>query len=76
MKHVKTELEIEIARINKRFLANDESHLWPINGRFNATKRAIRRIQRLEKEGLIIEDPLSYEQILNDTISEIVNNAY
>lgn len=76
MKHIKTELETEIIRINKKFLAGDESHLWPINGRFNATKRAIRQIQRLEKEGLVFDDPLSYKQTLDDLISEIVNHAY
>ena len=34
------------AAINKAFRAADESHLWPINNRFDATERAIRAVRR------------------------------
>lgn len=33
-------------QINAHFRANDESHLWPICNKFNATERAIRRLRR------------------------------
>jgi thiamine kinase-like enzyme len=35
-----------IAHINKHFRYQDESHKWPIQGMFNATERAIRRLRR------------------------------
>lgn len=38
------------APINRAFRAADESHLWPIRGRFDATERAIRRVQRFMRE--------------------------
>jgi hypothetical protein len=31
--------------INKVYRAADESHLWPVSGRFNATERAIKRVR-------------------------------
>lgn len=36
-----------IAFINNAFRAEDESHKWPINGKFDATERAIRRLRRI-----------------------------
>jgi len=32
--------------VNQHFRAQDESHLYPISGRFNATERAIRKVRR------------------------------
>jgi hypothetical protein len=60
--------------INQYFLAQDESHLFPINNRFNVTKRAIRHAAQCEKyngEMGIYEYALFIE---NDT-SNIVNGA-
>ena len=34
-----------IRAINKIYRSMDESHLWPISGKFNATERAIRRVR-------------------------------
>ena len=34
------------AAINRAFRAADQSHLWPISGRFDATERAIRAVRR------------------------------
>lgn len=59
--------------INRLFREQDESHLYPINGRFNVTDAAIRRLQRLQREGLVIEDGLEYALDLDAEISRIVN---
>ena len=34
------------AAINAVFGAQDDSHLWPVDGKFNATERAIRKVRR------------------------------
>lgn len=60
--------------INKLFRKQDESHLFPINNRFNATERAIRRLQQAEREGADIGDGLEYALALDAEISSIVNN--
>ena len=38
--------DMTIRQINRLFRQHDTSMLWPICGRFNATERAIRRLQR------------------------------
>jgi hypothetical protein len=60
--------------VNRMFLAQDDSGLWPICGKFNATKRAISRIRRLEREGLVLDDLLAYALTIEQIISDIVNN--
>ena len=50
--------EMSIRQINAHFRRHDDSHLYPICGRFNATERAIRRVRRLRKHGLDIYDGL------------------
>jgi hypothetical protein len=65
-----------IAAINRLFRRQDESHLWPINGRFDATERAIRRLRRLAREGACIEAGLNYALALDAEISTIVNGDY
>jgi predicted transcriptional regulator len=62
------------ADINRLFLAQDDSNLWPISGKFNVTKRAINRIKKLEAQGLIFDDLLSYALTIENMTSEIVNN--
>jgi hypothetical protein len=57
--------------INAYFRANDESHKWPINNKFNATERAIRR---LRKTGLF-HGGLEYFLALEDEISCVVNEV-
>lgn len=64
------------ARINALYRSQDDSHLWPICGRFNVTERAIRRIRRLEREGAVIGDGLEYAYTLESVMSEIVNSDY
>lgn len=66
--------DMSIRQINAYFRKNDDSHLWPIRGRFNATERAIRCIRRLRRDGLCVEPGLVYYLTLEREISEIVND--
>lgn len=59
--------------VDNMFYQQDDSNLWPINGRFNVTKRAINRIKRAEREGLVLDDLLAYALTLENIMSEIVN---
>jgi hypothetical protein len=61
-----------IAMINRLFARQDDSNLWPINGRFNVTQRAIRRLRRLRAE-VEINPGLEYALALDDEIGRIVN---
>jgi hypothetical protein len=54
--------------INKVMRRIDDSQAWPIHGRFNATERAIRRLQ-----GGDFDAPFSYWKSLEAEISTIVN---
>lgn len=64
------------AEINRLFRKQDESHLAPIYGRFNATERAIRRLRRAEADGAVIGDGLEYSYALDAEISNIVNGDF
>jgi hypothetical protein len=75
MQEPKNVNEMSIRQINAYFRENDESHLWPICGRFNATERAIRRIRRLRQQGLCVYPGLEYYLTLEREISDIVNAA-
>jgi hypothetical protein len=75
MQEPKNVNEMSIRQINAYFRKNDESHLWPICGRFNATERAIRRIRRLRQQGLCVYPGLEYYLTLEREISDIVNAA-
>lgn len=55
--------------INKAFRSADQSKLWPISGRFNATERAIRRLRR----NGYYWDGLEYIYALENEIRFIVN---
>lgn len=60
--------------IRKKFRAQDESHLWPVCGRFNVTERAIRKVREQERaNGSLSEE--EYELALDRMISLIVNKA-
>ena len=67
--------DFSIAEIKTLFRRNDESHLFPICGKFNATERAIRRLNKAMKNGLIFEDPCEYALALDEEISLIVNSC-
>ena len=58
--------------INRLFHKHDQSELYPINSRFNATERAIRRINKLERcNGAM--SPLEYIYAIDTEISTIIN---
>ena len=59
-----------IRQINRIFRLKDESHLWPINNRFNVTDRAIHRLAR---SGIHWDDGSCYAEALDAEIGRIVN---
>jgi hypothetical protein len=58
--------------IHKVMMRIDDSNLWPISGRFNATNRAINRLRYNRHEGAY-DCPYSYWKSLEAEISAIVN---
>ena len=66
--------DLTIRQINSLMLKEDYSKLFPICGRFNVTKRAIRKLRTLRQKGLEVNPGLEYYLSLNDIISEIVNS--
>lgn len=60
-----------IASINRQYRAQDESHLWPICNRFDATERAIRRVSR---SGMYPDGGLEYAYAIEQELSSIVNS--
>ena len=65
--------DISIRQINRLFRAGDESHKWPVCGRFNVTERAIRRLRKLRRQGLELNSGTEYADALDQEISQIVN---
>ena len=61
-------------QINKWLRSKDDSHLWPICGKFNATERAINRIRKFEKESGYDLQGLEYFLTVEREISNIVNS--
>ena len=61
--------EVSKRKINRFFRLMDDSNLWPICGKFNATERAIRRIRK-NFPGM---EGLEYYLTLESEISRIVN---
>ena len=60
--------------INGIFRQHDDSDKWPINGRFNATERAIRKVRKFMRESGNDLAGLEYALTLDAEISRIVNN--
>jgi len=60
--------------INKLFRLQDESHLFPINGKFNVTERSIRRINQIERYNGTLNN-LEYCYSLEGEMSNIVNDS-
>lgn len=73
MQEPKNVNEMSVREINKYFREHDESHKWPICGRFNATERAIRKLRKLRHDGLDVNPGLEYFLSLDRLIGEIVN---
>ena len=66
--------EMSIRQINAYFREHDESHLFPICGKFDVTERAIRKLRKLRHDGLCVSEGLEYYLALEDMIGEIVND--
>ena len=63
-----------IRAINKLYREQDESHLYPVNGKFNATERAIRRVRRLAQANGPLYG-LEYAYCIESVLSNIVNGV-
>lgn len=63
----------QIILTNKAARLLDESHLWPIRGKFNVTERAIRQL-RVERRYIPIDDIETYRERLAQIESDIVND--
>lgn len=76
--NAKTDTVTAIRRqINKLFRKQDDSHLYPINGAFNVTERAIQRAHRYESQsGVGMDDSLEYALFLEAETSRIVNSDF
>ena len=64
---------MSVRQINKYLREVDESNKFPINGRFNVTERAIRKVQKLKKE-MEIHDGLEYYLAVTSEIRLMVND--
>ena len=62
------------AGVRRLMHRTDESHLWPIKGRFNGTTRAVRRVNQAMRDGLVIDTPLEYYAAIDAELSRIVND--
>ena len=65
--------QANIAKINRSYRAQDESHLYPINNRFDATERAIRKARKFQRESGAVYG-LEYSLLLDSILSDIVNS--
>lgn len=74
MEQPKDVCEWSVRKINAYFRKHDESNLWPICGRFNATERAIRRLRRNGTTGYLYYGGLEYYLTLENEITNIVND--
>lgn len=63
-----------IASINMEYRRKDESHKWPINGKFNVTERAIRQVRTLAQAMGGIHNMYEYRALLDQHIAAIVND--
>jgi len=60
--------------VDRLYRQQDESHLWPIKGRFNVTNRAIKSARRyLYERGDL--SALEYSLVVDEIISDIVNHC-
>jgi len=62
-----------IRAINKIFRSQDQSDLYPTNGRFNVTERAIRKVREFQRQTGAIYG-LEYCYVLYAEIGQIVNS--
>lgn len=63
-----------IAAINKAYRLQDQSHLWPINNKFNLTNRAIRKAAQICRQ-TAPSYGLEYCYLIESFINEYINKA-
>jgi hypothetical protein len=61
--------------INRIFRVQDDSDMWPINGRFSVIERAIRQARKFEHDSGCALEPLEYALFLEQAESRIVNDS-
>jgi hypothetical protein len=61
--------------INRLYRAQDESHLFPIRNRFDATERAIKRARQIMSECGSPCEGLEYALTIDSELSAIVNGS-
>ncbi len=66
--------DLSVRQINALFRQNDESSKWPIQGRFNVTERAIRRVRHNILRHIGSTGGCEYACILDAEIEHIVNS--
>jgi hypothetical protein len=59
--------------INRLFRMQDDSNLWPVNGRYNVIARAIRHANIVERANGMMSN-LEYALFLENDESQIVND--
>ena len=64
----------EVRSVNKVFREKDESHLWPICGRFSVAERAIRQARKLAGHNGAFGSAYEYQAVLEGLASGIVND--
>ena len=70
-----TDTEKNRAAIRKMYHAQDDSHLWPIRGKFNVTTRAAKKVSYYLIQGAGYDlAGLEYCLALEDETSRIVND--
>lgn len=70
-----TDTEKNRRAIRKLYHKQDESHLWPIRGKFNVTTRAAKRVSYYLMQGAGYDlAGLEYCLSLEDEMGRIVNN--
>ena len=60
-----------IRAINALYRNQDESHLYPINGAFDSTERAIRRVRKWQRDSGVTQLGLEYAYTLDSELSNI-----
>lgn len=66
--------EMSVRQINRIAREQDESHKYPVEGRFNATERAIRRLRKQRQMNGNPAPGLEYAFALEEEIGRIVND--
>ena len=69
-----TSIRAERIIINALYRKQDDSHLWPLCNKFNATNRAINRVLKFERDSGCGLYGLEYCYAIDNEISNIVND--